>query len=80
MVSSVQWAFRDRYFIRSACDRFNVSKCFIRDRAIYRAWYTANPKDKFCHAAAIGICRDNLDAAIADCDEFVRLGLALSDN
>lgn len=68
----VIWKDTSRYFIRSACRHYNISKCFVGDVARYTAWFTELPDNPYCRAVALGRAVDSVAAARVLCDEHLR--------
>jgi hypothetical protein len=68
----VIWKDKSKYFIRSACRHYNISKAFIVDVARYTAWFTEFPDNPYCRAVALGRAVNNVAAAQVLCDEHLR--------
>lgn len=68
----VIWKDKSKYFIRSACRHYNISKAFIGDVARYTAWFTEFPDNPYCRAVALGRAVDSVAAARVLCDEHLK--------
>lgn len=68
----VMWKDKSRYFIRSGCRHYHISKCFVGEVARYTAWFTELPDNPYCRAVSLGRAVASVATARVLCDEHLK--------
>lgn len=68
----VIWKDKAKYFIRSECRKYQISKTFTGKEAQYTVWFIEFPDSHLCRGLMLGRSVGTVAAARAMCDEHLK--------